>query len=116
STIGGLCFGSNDPDEVSFFVDYLIKQGWCVETAVVGSAKPVEHWRLQLLPAGWEEIRRRPHPASTTGFVAMWFAEHLKPVYDKAIAPAVRRAGYEVRRVDAVEFNGDVVDKILAEI
>ncbi len=50
-------------------------------------------------------------------FVAMWFNEATDALYDRAIAPAVRAAGYQPLRIDQKEdFIGKIDDQIIAEI
>ena len=50
------------------------------------------------------------------GFVAMWFDDYMKKVYDDAIGPAIEDAGYEPVLIDRREFLGDIPDEILAQI
>lgn len=54
--------------------------------------------------------------ASKQGFVAMWFDESLKGAYSDGIAPAIRDAGFEARRIDEKEHVNDITDEILMEI
>ncbi len=50
-------------------------------------------------------------------FVAMWFNEATDALYDRAIAPAVRAAGYHPLRIDQKpDFLGKIDDQIIAEI
>lgn len=50
-------------------------------------------------------------------FVAMWFNEVTDALYDRAIAPAVRAAGYQPLRIDQkADFLGKIDDQIIAEI
>ena len=50
-------------------------------------------------------------------FVAMWFNEATDALYDRAIAPAVRAAGYQPLRIDQKQdFLGKIDDQIIAEI
>ena len=53
---------------------------------------------------------------SSQAFIAMWFDPRMKAVYDKTIAPAIRDAGYEPKRVDNVQHNGKIDDEIIALI
>jgi len=59
---------------------------------------------------GWERIDelRQSGPNSAFVFVAMSFATELGDLYDKAIAPAVRQAGYEPIRVDRKEHANSI--------
>ena len=50
------------------------------------------------------------------GFVLCHLDESLNSVWDKAIGPAIRRAGYEPIRIDGVDFNSAIVDQIMAKI
>jgi nucleoside 2-deoxyribosyltransferase len=66
---------------------------------------------------GWrrvEELSKRRDPSKDPVFVAMAFTPAMVAVYDSAIAPAIREAGYKVNRVDKVEHNDYIMDKILA--
>jgi len=50
------------------------------------------------------------------GFVAMPFAEEMNDIYDKAIEPAVRDAGYRPIRVDRTEHVNRIDDEIIGRI
>jgi hypothetical protein len=52
----------------------------------------------------------------TEAFVAMWFDDSVKPAFTEAIGPAVSAAGWKPIRVDFTNYNGDVVDEVLARI
>lgn len=67
---------------------------------------------------GWRHasaLRSTKHE-SWQAFVAMWFSEDLTPAYRDGIAPALRSTGYDPLRVDAVQHNGKIDDRIIAEI
>lgn len=53
---------------------------------------------------------------SSQAFVAMWFNEEVNQIYDDAMAPAIREAGYTTRRIDKADFNGKIDDEIITEI
>ena len=53
---------------------------------------------------------------SSQAFVAMWFDSSMDAVYNEAIAPAIRDAGYEPVRVDNVQHNRKIDDEIIALI
>ena len=53
---------------------------------------------------------------SSRVFVAMWFSKEMDAVYDEAIAPAIRAAGYEPVRVDREDHIGKIDDEIIAQI
>lgn len=70
---------------------------------------------------GWELVDKMelviPSPnLSNKCFVAMWFDPLVKEIYGTAIAPAVKRAGFTPIRVDLLEHNERIDDRIIAEI
>jgi hypothetical protein len=74
--------------------------------------------RWQVSPEGWmrvEELTARASD-STQGFVAMWFDEAVKLAWTDGIKPAIEGSGYRALRIDNVEHNGKVDDRIIAEI
>ncbi|MFI5088884.1 MAG: hypothetical protein ACHP7P_02345 [Terriglobales bacterium] len=53
---------------------------------------------------------------SDQAFVAMWFTAETNLLYDEAIAPAVRDAGYRPFRVDRHEHVNRIDDEIIAQL
>jgi hypothetical protein len=49
-------------------------------------------------------------------FVAMSFAENMNDIYDRAIEPAIRDAGYKPIRVDRTEHVNRIDDEIIGRI
>ena len=54
-------------------------------------------------------------------FVAMWFGDTdekatMDDVFQNAIQPAIEQAGYRATRVDIVEHNDWIMDKVLGDI
>jgi len=67
---------------------------------------------------GWrrlQEIRTR-RVERRQAFVAMAFADDLAPAYADGIAPALEATGYRPYRVDRVEHNDKIDDRIVAGI
>lgn len=48
--------------------------------------------------------------------MAMWFHDDLNAAFSEGIAPALKDAGYTAVRVDRVQHNDKIDDKIIAEI
>jgi hypothetical protein len=75
-------------------------------------------------PSGWVEYERLTRGASSRenpAFVAMWFGgEDQKSAMDRAylegISPAIEAAGYRATRVDLVEHNDWIMDRVLGDI
>src|SRR5260370_3452908 len=67
---------------------------------------------------GWERIDelRQSGPNSAFVFVEMSVRAELAELFDKAIAPAVRQAGYEPFRVDRKEHANSIDDEIVGNI
>ncbi len=55
-------------------------------------------------------------PDSDKVFVAMWFDSSLRPVYDEAIAPAIKAAGYVPKRSDREQYVDKIDDWIIGQI
>lgn len=67
---------------------------------------------------GWHryEKLKEVNVNSKKAFVAMSFDEHLKDIFDKVIEPACDTCGFEAKRVDLIEHNEQITDKIIVEI
>jgi len=101
-----------NPHEWLYLIDYAQKQNW------LGGARHGEPTDLDiaLTPQGWREVQRRPRVESPNGFVAMRFHRSTDEVFATGIKPAVESCGYNCQRNDAVQYNGDIIDKLMAEI
>ena len=98
--------------EISFFGDYLEKQGWIEPYEWRGRTNNrvtvTGHVRLAELEAAYTP--------SSRAFIAMWFDDSMNEAWDHGIAPAVRDSGYEPMRVDRKEHVNKIDDEIVAEI
>lgn len=88
--------------ELFFYLDALAARDLVEitsETKRVGARVDPE---VVVLPSGWDVIddRRRSAPRSTQAFVAMWFDDAVRPVYDYGIERAIEGAGFDAYRVD----------------
>ena len=73
---------------------------------------------LAITPAGHSFLadRRIGVGAGAIGFCAMWFDASVQPLWDVAIEPAIRDAGYASLRIDGKEHNNKIDDEILSSI
>lgn len=105
--------------EVITLGEYCGEEGWIEHrvTERTGSSKNTIH-ELMLRPPGYARLAELEgsNVASKQAFVAMWFDDTMKLVYDEGIAPAIRDAGYEPVRIDRKEHNNKIDDEIIAEI
>ena len=71
-----------------------------------------------LTAEGWQRVRelRRTQRDSNQAFVAMWFDPGLELVYKEGFEPALDETGYRPVRIDLVEHNQKIDDRIVAEI
>ena len=114
---------ARDEAEIGFYVDHLQRQG-LIETRkhethpnpVVASTHFQAQWRLTI--DGWEAIApTAPGGRTGVGFVAMSFAPTLIEAYEEGIRAAVEDdCGLHAIRVDRVEHNDQITDRILAGI
>jgi hypothetical protein len=108
-----------------------ISRGWCINVdelrEIINFLKGIERIKdyglieivqLKVAPEGWahlETLKRRT-PDSNQCFVAMWFADEMRAIYDDIITPAVLEAGYKPHRVDQREHNDKIDDEIIGQI
>ncbi|MDZ4121799.1 MAG: hypothetical protein U1C33_05225 [Candidatus Cloacimonadaceae bacterium] len=74
---------------------------------------------FSLLVKGWEKIiqLRKVRSESKQVFVAMRFGDpDLDKVFEEAIVPAIELCGYHAYRIDRVQHNDKICDRIIAEI
>lgn len=72
----------------------------------------------KIAPNGWAHLEdlRKKGADSQQGFVAMWFDDGMKPLYENVVSKAVLDAGYKPHRVDQRDHNGKIDDEIIAQI
>lgn len=75
-------------------------------------------YRAVLTLKGHQYIESLGHQLSDSDqiFVAMWFNDQTRPLYENAIKPAIKQAGYKVMRIDDKSHNEKICDEIIAEI
>ena len=99
-------------EEFRYVADLLLEAGY----AEVYDDPPYDQFRLT--PDGWRRLEelRRTRPNSRQAFVAMWFNESLDEAWSGGIKPGLEDAGYAAVRLDSVEHNEKIDDRIVAEI
>ena len=71
----------------------------------------------KITPAGWLALDAgEKQRDESLAFVAMCFADDLRPLYVDAIYPAVTDAGYKCERLDMEEHTDPIDDKMIADI
>jgi hypothetical protein len=102
-----LVYAENDT-EALFFIRELGRLHFLDVEGVVAKLNANGYQRL----AEMEKSGR----SSVQVFVAMWFDPAMSSVYDEAIEPAIRDAGYLAFRVDRHEHANRIDDEIIAQI
>ncbi len=74
--------------------------------------------KVYLTLEGHQYIESLGHQLSDSDqiFVAMWFNDTTRQLYEAAIKPAIEQAGYKVMRIDDKSHNEKICDEIIAEI
>lgn len=104
-------------EELQLLRQHLQINGW-VHDNIAEDGRPV--WndaRICVQPKGYaylSELNRQTDGAQA--FVAMWFDDSMRDVYDNGIEPAIRAAGYRALRIDNKEHNNKIDDEIVSEI
>ena len=110
---------SRKMSEVVTLVEYCNEDGWIEHrpTERTGSSQNTVH-ELMLRPPGYARLAKLSgiNSGSKQAFVAMWFDESMKAVYEEGIEPAIRESGYEALRIDGKEHINKIDDEIIAEI
>lgn len=107
-----LAYAANQ-DEFAYLCGYAYKQSWL---DIDGLSRD-DSLQLRLMPLGWEQLQLRPRIESAQGFVAMWFDPSMTEAFEGGLRAAIEAdCGYRCRRIDTKEYNGDVVDELMAEI
>jgi len=101
-------FDAKTPSEVTFHLESLIDQGLI---------RRAPGDRFVVTSEGWKRLSSSA-PGGTLGtcFVAMSFDPSLNEFYDNGMVPAIRDCGFAELRVDRVEHNDNITDRILAGI
>jgi hypothetical protein len=73
---------------------------------------------VRMTLAGWERVDelRRTVPQGFRAFVAMSYDPALRDVWTDGIKPALEETGYEPIRVDELQHNEKIDDRIIAEL
>ena len=80
--------------------------------------EPDDIIRSSLTVDGWKEYERlkEVNLSSKQAFVAMNFDKEFNDIYDRAIDLACDACGFKAHRVDKIEHNEKICDKIISEI
>lgn len=107
-------FYCHDSEELAFLLDKAKELGY-IEEPYYRTGYSADY-RLTL--KGWERVQelRTYDTIENKAFVAMWFDESMKSIWSEGFYETLREVGYEPVRIDQIEHNGKICDRIIAEI
>ena len=95
-------------NEAVFYVRQLAELGYGKEDSLKARMTAKGYGRISEL--------QRASRSSAFAFIAMWFDTSMNEVYDLAIEPAVREAGYKAVRIDREQHANRIDDEIIGRI
>ncbi|PZC47483.1 MAG: Nucleoside 2-deoxyribosyltransferase [Chloroflexi bacterium] len=112
-----LVFG-RDGGELAYLLEALVKRGLLEDEGGLIPPAELAPVTYRLTPEGWQRLDqlRRTQTDSDQAFVAMSFDESVREAWDASIRPALVATGYRPIRMDQVEHNEKIDDRIIAEI
>lgn len=104
--------------EFLFLLQALLDRGLLRVADVIRGLEESFFHDVTITAAGWEylEERERPSVLSNQVFVAMSFADELRPAWENGIYLALKRARFNPYRIDASPHIDRIDAKIIAEI
>ena len=102
---------STSPEEVYYLANYITEMGWA--RTVAG----IQYYSVEMTVLGHGRVADEARKVDTSqAFVAMWLDDSMKSMYEEAIEPAIRKAGYEPMLISQKEHINKIEDEIIAEI
>lgn len=101
---------SKNENEYAFFLKQLESLGYIERYGVEKD--------ILLTVYGWNKIEEINTQVidKKQGFIAMWFNDELKEVYENGFRKAIKDSEFEPMRIDIKEHNNKIDDEIIAEI
>ena len=105
----GWCINKNELNEILQYLE---------ETERIYKKRLGDGFAYKIIPNGWAHIEKlkEVNPASNQCFVAMWFSDDMRNIYEGTIAQGILDAGYKPHRVDQREYNDKIDDEIIVQI
>lgn len=115
--VGKYVLFSKNGVEAARLLKELASRGW-ISSFQESELEEGSPFSFNLTLEAWEIIENlRPEMTdSKRVFVAMWFDSSMDTFYESGIKRAVEKAGYTPVKMNLMEFNGKICDKIIAEI
>lgn len=100
---------ARDEQEFEYFVQLAAQVGFLeVESGPL----------VRLSPGGWRRVKqlRLQEIDPDSAFVAMSISVDMQTTYEQGFKPALENTGFRAIRVDLIEHNGKIDDRIIADI
>lgn len=104
-----LLFSEDSCVDVKLILDFMMEEGWLRSVASPDSIRRyiATTKGLSLFDEKVKSLR------SQNAFLAMWFGVNGNEMYREAVNEAVKSAGYLLQIVDAEDYNGFIMDKVV---
>lgn len=117
-------FFTSNALEKSFLLEALAEYGWIKCLDKKPDSPSVIDLEVVVTPKGWTryyQLTEGTPSMQNPAFLAMWFggkerSSEMSALYESALAPAVREAGFKVRRADSDQHNNYVMNQIIGYI
>ncbi len=105
----GWCINQHELDEILSFL---------VSSGRISQQNATETVFIKIEPNGWSHLEelQKANSESNQGFVAIWFSDEMRKIYDEVISIGILEAGFTPHRVDQREHNDKIDDEIIAQI
>jgi hypothetical protein len=105
--------GAQDATEFAQLVEHLTNQGYFSEAYLRSSP-----WTMKVTIPGLDQAEKlsQRQVRGDRAFVAMWFTPETSAAWSQGFEPALRASGFQAIRMDRVQHNEKICDRILAEI
>lgn len=103
--------------ELEYLLDQMVALGYIERIGQPGSGLLIAGFH-RISTNGWKRLRsiKERLPDSRQAFVAMWFADEMTSFWEEGFKPALEATRYEALRIDLLEHNDKICDRILVEI
>ena len=98
---------STKPEDIVYFLKYFTDMGW------------LDHYSgaFNITVPGYQHVEEQATKKDLSQcFVAMWFDPLMDRAYEEGIKRAVKKCGYESRRIDKKPTLNKIDDEVIAEI
>ncbi len=103
-------FYSKDVNQRDYVIKELEKKGYIIQRN--------DKYICQIASKGWQRLSEldKTTTDSNQAFVAMWFNDSMKDIYENGIKKAIEESGYDPLKINDKPHNNSITNEIIAEI